>query len=506
MRSTLLKTALTTAAFSLAALPAFADDISFEPFNTVAGDNLVMYLNADLALPQQIDGETADAIMRAVEASGFTGTFGARQTFYGLGDTQAITVIGTGDETLTRRHLHDLGGHAVKASGDGELSILVEGLDTESDTPSAELALGYRLGQYSFTTYKTGELPEDRDVIFIGQDSGAAEDLTQTDYDGLADAIDMVRDLGNAPGLEIYPETFVDRVRKEARGVANLKLTVMGVRELERAGMGAILGVGKGSVHDPRMIVMEYTGAGTDAPLALVGKGITFDTGGISLKPNSGQWLMKSDLSGAAAVAGTLISTAKRGADINLIGVMPLAENMPDGKAIRPGDVLTTYNGKTIEVMSTDAEGRLLLVDAVPYTIEKYDPELVVNIATLTGSAARAMGDEYGAVITRDFELAQTMMDIGTRAGEDVWPLPLHPNHYDQIKSDIADIKSTAGAPGASIGAAVIGTFVEEDQPWVHLDIAGVDWRDSATPTAPKGHAGWGVRFMDQLVRDYEAK
>jgi len=507
MRSSLLKATLLSAAMSMAAVPAFADDISFAPSNTVAGENIVIYLNDDLTLPMQMNGEMSDSLERAIEASGFKGAFGTHQTFYGLGDSQAVTVIGTGDETLPRRHLHDLGGHAVKAPGDDKLSIIVEDLETDSDAPSAELALGYRLGSYSFDTYKTGNLSEDRDVIFISDNTGDASDLMEADYAGLADAIDMVRDLGNAPGLEIYPETFADRVRKEARGIPNLKLTVMGVREMERAGMGAILGVGKGSVHDPRLLVLEYNGAGeNDAPLALVGKGITFDTGGTSLKPNNGQWLMKSDLSGAAAVAGTLISTAKRGADINLIGVMPLAENMPGGKAIRPGDVLTTYNGKTIEVMSTDAEGRLLFVDAVPYTIEKYEPELLVNIATLTGSAARAMGDEYGVVITRDFELAQSMMDIGDRAGEDVWPLPLHPNHFDQIKSGIADIKSTGGNPGASIGAAVVGTFVDEDQPWVHLDIAGVDWRDSATPTAPKGHAGWGVRFMDQLVRDYEAK
>lgn len=499
---------LTSAAFMLAAAPAaFADDISFATANTVMGENVVVYVNEDLDLPLQMGGETGEAVENAIEASGFKGAFGTSKTFYGLGDMKSVTVIGTGSETLTRRHLHDLGGHAVKAPGDGDLSILVEGLETESDTPSAELALGYRLGDYSFDTYKTGDLPEDRDVVFISDDTSAASDMMDSDYTGLADAISMVRDLGNAPGMEIYPETFVDRVRKEARGIPNLKVSVMGVREMERLGMGGILGVGKGSVHDPRLMVLEYMGGSSnDAPLALVGKGITFDTGGISLKPNSGQWLMKSDLSGAASVAGTLIATAKRGADINLVGVMPLAENMPGGRAIRPGDVLTTYNGKTIEVMSTDAEGRLLLVDAVPYTIEKYDPELVVNIATLTGSAARAMGDEYGAMITRDFDLARDMMDIGKRAGEDVWPLPLHPNHYDQIKSQIADIKSTAGAPGASIGAAVIGTFVEEDQPWVHLDIAGVDWRDSATPTAPKGHAGWGVRFMDQLVRDYEAK
>ena len=478
-----------------------ADRLSFAAPNAAAPKNAVIYVDSSLDLPDGMD----DILSRAVEASAFTGEFGAHKTFYGIGEMDAVTVIGTGDTPLTRRQLHDLGGHAVKAPGKDRLTIMTDGLESDVAAPSAELAFGYALGDYAFATYKTGDKAEDRDVVFAGEDASDADRLTQTDYAGLADAISMVRDLGNAPGLEIYPETFVQRVRAEARGVSGLKISVMGVREMERKGMGAILGVGKGSVHDPRMIVMEYYGGTSgDAPLALVGKGITFDTGGISLKPNSSQRLMKSDLSGAAAVAGTLLSTAKRGAKINLVGVMPLAENMPSGNAIRPGDVLTTFNGTTIEVMSTDAEGRLLLADAVPYTIAEFEPELIVNIATLTGSAARAMGAEYGAVLTRDFGLAQDMMDIGERSGEDVWPLPLHPNHYDQIKSDIADIKSTAGSPGASIGAAVIGSYVSEDQPWVHLDIAGVDWRDSATPTAPKGHAGWGVRFLDQLVRDYE--
>ena len=448
-----------------------------------------------------------ETLERALETSGFEAGFGAHKTFYGLQDMPTVTVIGAGENDLDRRDLHDLGGYLAKVPGDVPLTIYVDGLETRVSAPGAELALGYRLGAYKFDTYKSKKSDAARDLIFAGADEDVSEALLSKDYDALADAVNMTRDLGNAPGLDIYPASFIERIRAEAKGVPNLKITVMGKRELDRAGMGAILGVGKGSVHDPKMLILEYTGAGAnDAPLALVGKGITFDTGGISLKPNTGQWMMKSDLSGAAAVGGTVIAAAKRGADINLVGVMPLAENMPDGRAIRPGDVLTTYDGTTIEVMSTDAEGRLLLVDAVPYTIETYKPELIIDIATLTGSAGRALGDEYGALITRDFDLAQDMMDIGDRAGEDVWPLPLHPNHYDQIKSEIADIKSTAGAPGASIGAAVIGTFVEADQPWVHLDIAGVDWRDSATPTAPKGHAGWGVRFMDQLIRDYEKK
>jgi leucyl aminopeptidase len=212
---------------------------------------------------------------------------------------------------------------------------------------------------------------------------------------------------------------------------------------------------------------------------------------------------MKSDLSGAAAVAGTLYATAQRGENINLIGFMPLAENMPSQDAIRPGDVLGTMKGVSIEVISTDAEGRLILADAVYYAQQKYKPKMLVNIATLTGSAGRALSDEYAAVITRDFALSTKMMDIGELSGELVWPLPLHANHFKQIESPIADIKNSgAGNPGASVGAAVVATFIEKDLPWVHLDIAGVDWLEADIDVAPKGSQGWGVRFMDQLVRD----
>lgn len=506
---------------SLSVAPATlaADKITFSALSEADASNVVLYLDQTLSLPdvgELMDSEDVAALNRALKSSGFGGAFGKHETFYGLGDFDAVTVIGTGNEALSRRQLHDLGGHTVKVPGEETIAIIATSLNTAAALPSAEIAMGYKLGDYSFLTYKTGktgkkgviDVPnDDRNVVIVTADPAAEDAVMKRDYDGLADGIRLTRDLGNEPGMAVYPEEFVKRVRAEARGIPGLRVTVLELNDLEREGMGGIVGVGQGSVHDPRMLILDYRGADrTDAPIALVGKGITFDTGGISLKPNTGQWLMKSDLSGAAAVAGTLLATAKRGADINLVGLMPLAENMPGSRAIRPGDVLSTYNGTTIEVMSTDAEGRLLLADAVAYAQDKYDPELLVNIATLTGSAARAMGDNYGAVITRDFDLSVEMMDVGKRSGEDVWPLPLHDSHFTQIDSEIADIKSTAGNPGASIGAAVVGTFVDADQPWVHLDIAGVDWRDSATPTAPKGHAGWGVRFMDQLVRDHEAK
>ncbi len=267
--------------------------------------------------------------------------------------------------------------------------------------------------------------------------------------------------------------------------------------------MGALLAVGKGSIHDPRMLVINYRGGGDEAPIALAGKGITFDTGGISIKRNDGMWAMKADLSGAAAVAGTLLAVAKRKAEVNVVGVMPLAENMPSQDAFRPGDVLTTMQGTTIEIISTDAEGRLLLSDAVRYAQDEFKPRMLLNIATLTGSAGRALADEYAALITRDWDLSVEMMEIGKTSGELVWPLPLHPNHFDQLKSDIADIKNSGvGSPGASIGAAVVGTFVDEGLPWVHLDIAGVDWLNSPIAVSGKGAQGWGVRFMDQIIRE----
>lgn len=508
-----------TLSLSVAPAALAADTIAFGTLTDSKADHIVLYLDHDLTAPNVgtlMDAGDLSTLNNTLSAAKFDGTFGAHKTFYGIGDFDTLTVIGTGDQSLTRRQLHDLGGKTAAAPGDGDILIVATGLNTAVQTPASEVAFGYTLGDYQFNRYKTGQTGQkgvvnvpndDRNVIFIVADPSTDQAKMDTEFTALADAVSLTRDLGNEPGMAVYPEEFVKRVRAAARGVPGLSATVLELRDLEREGMGAIIGVGAGSVHDPRLLILEYRGADAgDAPIALVGKGITFDTGGISLKPNTGQWLMKSDLSGAAAVAGTLIATAKRGSSMNVIGVMPLAENMPGSRAIRPGDVLNTYNGTTVEVMSTDAEGRLLLADAVAYTQDKYAPELLVNIATLTGSAARAMGDEYGAMITRDWDLAEEMMEIGKRAGEDVWPLPLHPNHFDQIKSDIADIKSTAGSPGASIGAAVVGTFIDDDQTWVHLDIAGVDWRDSATPTAPKGHAGWGVRFMDELIRTYEDK
>ncbi len=464
------------------------------------GPNLVLSSQA-----QAIDAAVDGRLSAALESEAFEGAFGANLALRAMAPFSTITVFGTGEEVLSPRQLTDLGGHVAMANDSDGITIISDGIASNVPGAGAYLAKGYALGGYTFTKYKSFDednpAPEPYTVTIAGADS-QAETMFETDLAHLVEGVTLARDLGTEPGNTLWPAKFVEHVVEAYDGVDKVRISVLDAEAIRAQNMGALMGVGQGSIHDPRLLIVEYRGAGRrDAPIALVGKGVTFDTGGISIKPNNGMWYMKSDLSGAAAVAGAVLAAAKRGEDINVVGLMPLAENMPSQDAIRPGDVLTTMSGKTIEIMSTDAEGRLLLADAVYYAQQEYEPEMLLNIATLTGSAARAMGDDYAAVLTRDLPLSLEMMEIGEAAGEDVWPLPLHPSHYEQIQSLVADIKNTGGQPGASIGAAVVGSFVSEDLPWVHLDIAGVDWRDAATPTAPIGHAGWGVRFMDQLLR-----
>jgi leucyl aminopeptidase len=243
-------------------------------------------------------------------------------------------------------------------------------------------------------------------------------------------------------------------------------------------------------------------GGGNGAPVVLAGKGITFDTGGISLKGNDGMWAMKNDLGGAAVVTGTVLAAARRGAALNVVALAALAENMPSGTASRPGDVLTTMSGITVEVISTDAEGRLVLSDAVHYGQVTYAPDVLIDVATLTGSVGRALGDEYAGIFGRHDTLIEELSAASEAAGEGVWRLPLDDSHFKQIESKYADIKNSgAGNPGASVGAAFIGSFVEEDQVWAHFDIAGVDLLEEDRPTVPAGFSGWGVRTLDEYLR-----
>lgn len=499
-------TSLILASSALAHNPPEFDFTKDAPADT---ENLVIYLGPDGSLDNlDLADAFSDALETALELQEFDGSFGKTVSFKALAPYKKVVVIGIGDEKLQRKDYIDLGGYAAAATGSGEVTIMAEHLNEGRASAGAYVAKGYALRSYKFDKYQEGSDEVDaNEVAIVGSKSWEARTKYTKDLTYVVEGIYVTRDLGNEPGNKLYPETFVERVVPMFKGLSNIKIDVLDADAIKAANMGALWGSGRGSINDPRLLVISYTGGEADkAPLALVGKGITFDTGGISLKPNTNMWYMKSDLSGAAAVAGTVYAAASRGEEINLVGIMPLSENMPSQDAIRPGDVLETMGGKTIEVGSTDAEGRLVLADAVQYAQKEFEPYMLLDIATLTGSAAGALGTDYAAVISRDLDSSLDMMDIGERAGEEVWPLPLNDNHFKKIKSNIADIISTAGRPGASIGAAVIGTFIDEDLPWIHLDIAGVDWADSTNTTTPKGHAGWGVRFMDELVREEAGK
>jgi leucyl aminopeptidase len=421
----------------------------------------------------------------------------------------SLLLIGSKDKDgLSAPELQDLGGKIVSSLSSTkenlDIAVHVENLKTAEVLPGAHIAYGYNLRHYSFDRYKTKKSEGEFDVTLVTNNADKAAKLYNSDLAYIVQGRHLTRDLATEPGKNMYRQAFIDVVEAKFKGIKSVDIDVLDMRDIKKLKMGALVGVGQGSIHDPRLLVINYRGSDkSNAPIALVGKGITFDTGGISLKKNTGMWAMKSDLAEAVAVAGTLYANAQRGENVNLIGFIPLAENMPSQDAIRPADVLETMKGVSIEIISTDAEGRLILADAVYYAQQRYKPKMLLNIATLTGSAGRALSYEYAAIITRDFELSQKVMDVGKRSGEYGWPLPLHPNHFKQIESPIVDIKITgAGNRGASIGAAVVATFIDEDLPWVHLDIAGVDWLEADIDVAPKGSQGWAVRFMDQLVRD----
>jgi leucyl aminopeptidase len=456
-----------------------------------------------------LDGSARAAVERALDAASFDFSKSSTLALRGIGPWSQILVVGLGAEPLTASALQDIGGTAAQqtAANDGPVTFVATGLSAAADAAS-QIAVGAELGGYTFNRYKFVDpakpRPGGRDAPFtIVSPGDAARQAFARDGRALADGVRFARDLAREPANILYPESFVARAQEAFRGVRGATVTVLDVPAMERLGMGSILSVGKGSVRPPRMLIVEYRG-GSGAPVALAGKGITFDSGGISLKPGEGMWAMKGDMGGAAAVIGAVLSLARSQAPVNVIGIAALAENMPSGSATRPGDVVKAMNGKTIEVLNTDAEGRLVLADAVTYAERQYKPAVIVDAATLTGAVTTALGDEYAGLFSRNDALADQLLAAGKATGEELWRLPLHKNYAKDMESSIADIKNVVegGAPGASLGAHFIGYFVERT-PWAHLDIAGVDLQGKALPTVPEGLTGFGVRLLDRFVRDF---
>ncbi|MDQ8757884.1 leucyl aminopeptidase [Sphingosinicella sp. LHD-64] len=456
-----------------------------------------------------LDPATRDSVARALESARFRYRTSDVLTLRGLGPWSQITLIGTGGDPLETVELQDIGGRAAHETAATDGPVTVAGVGDAA--AAVQIGIGARLGGYSFDRYRS-EDPEaprrpgqDTPLTILTAGAAAATARWQSEGQALSDAVHFTRDLITEPANVIYPESFVERTREAFRGVGNVRIEALDVTAMERLGMGSILAVGRGSERPPRMLIVEYRGAGSpDAPVVLAGKGITFDSGGISLKPGTGMSAMKGDMAGAAAAVGAVLSLARARAPVHVVAIAALAENMPGGNASRPGDVVRAMNGRTIEIINTDAEGRLVLADAVALAERRFRPAAIVDIATLTGAVTTALGNEYAGLFSRNDGLAGQLLAAGRDTGEELWRLPLHSNYADDMDSDIADIKNSdeGGSPGAGLGAHFIGFFVEST-PWAHLDIAGVDM-GADQPTVPDGYAGFGVRLLDRFVRNFQ--
>ena len=430
-----------------------------------------------------------------------------------------IVLAGLGKPAAANaRFLEQLGGNLVahlNGAGETEATFAIdvdEAADIDRAAAGAHLAFGARLKSYRFDKYKTKEKPEKKPSLRRITVTTAAPSAAERAYqplDKTADAVFFTRDLVSEPANVIYPESLA----AEAEALTDLGLTVevLDEQKLRKLGMNALLGVAQGSARPPRVVVMEWRGAGGDdgshPPLAFVGKGVTFDTGGISIKPAAGMGDMKWDMAGSAVVIGLMRLLAARKAKVNAVGVVGLVENMPSGTAQRPGDIVTSMSGQTIEVLNTDAEGRLVLADALWYCQDRYKPQLIVDLATLTGAVIVALGHHCAGLFSNNDELASRLIEAGKAVGEEVWRLPLDESYDRDIDSDAADVKNIGGgrAAGSIIGAQFLQRFIN-DVPWAHLDIAGTAWSSKDTATVPKGATAFGVRLLDRFIAQHYEK
>ncbi len=364
-----------------------------------------------------------------------------------------------------------------------------------------ELTLGIVLRAYEFTTHKTADETDAGGVtMMVGKPDEVKADAA--DAMAVAEGVFMTRDLVSEPANHLTTTEFADRI--EAMSDLGLKVTVLDEDEMRKLGMHLLLSVGHGSITPSKMAIMEWNGGKKgDAPLALVGKGVVFDTGGISLKPAAGMEDMTMDMGGAGVVTGVMKTLALRKAKANVVGLVGLVENMPSDRATRPGDVVTSMKGDTVEIINTDAEGRLVLGDVLWYAQETYKPAGMINLATLTGAVIIALGHENAGVFSNDDTIAKNFLKSAESEGEGAWRMPMGKAYDDMLKSQIADMKNVGGRPGGSITAAqFLQRFVKENCPWIHLDIAGVASVKSETKYSPKGATGWGVMALNRLVAD----
>ena len=451
-------------------------------------------------------GDGLDGALRRQRFEGEAG--GAAEIFLTSDGGRRLLVVGLGANAKPGEAAEKLGGTLVArllTSGETSAVLDLTGLNFDADA-AAKVALAAQLRSWRHDRYRTTLKDKQKPTLTALTIVGApaeAEARWANRYAPLAGGVELTRELVAEPANIIYPESFVTRCRAAMNGLG-IEFEVLGEQEMADLGMGALLGVSQGSVRDAQLLVMRWSGGEPgDTPVCFIGKGVTFDTGGISIKPAAGMESMKWDMGGAGAVAGAMKAIAGRKAKANVVGICGLVENMPDGNAQRPGDVVTSMNGQTIEVINTDAEGRLVLCDAITWAQANIKPRTIVDLATLTGAMVVALGHEMGGMFANDDSLAGQLSAAGAASGDKLWRMPLGEAYDRLIDSPIADIKNVGPREGGSITAAqFLQRFVDEGVKWAHLDIAGMAWSDKASNTYDKGATGFGVRLLDQYVAD----
>ncbi len=493
--------------------------ISFSELKAPTSDNVIIFLvGEDKKLPAQaadIDKKSGGLLTKAMQNMGFSGKRGKNISVALSGGARAdfAVLAGTGDpKKLDATAYENIGGSVVPVVNSLRAKSATVILEKGTPEIAARIANGARLRSYTFDKYFTKKTADEKPTItsFTVALTGAkAATKPYAELSAIADGVVFTRNLVSEPANIINPETLAEQCKTlEEMGV---EVEVLGEEDMYKLGFGALLGVGQGSAIESQMVVMKWNGLGKGsktAPLAFVGKGVTFDTGGISIKPAGGMEEMKWDMGGAGVVIGLMKALAGRKAKVNAVGLVGLVENMPGGNAQRPGDVVTSYSGQTIEVLNTDAEGRLVLADVLWYCQKHFKPKFIVDLATLTGAIIVALGTSRAGLFSNDDKLADQLFKTGQKVGEEVWRLPLAEVYDKQINSDIADMQNIGKEreAGSITAAQFLQRFVN-GTPWAHLDIAGTAWSKKDTDIVPKGGTGYGVRLLNQLVEDfYEGK
>lgn len=502
-------------------------NISFECKDLYENEAIAVLINDQLKIDNEtmsIDQKYHGIISKTIiDKNRFEGKLGQILSLTVVdkdGKIKHLIIVGMGNESdISEYQIEELGGRIYSKAED--LKALTIGFNAvgrignfSADQVASLLASGALLAAYKFDKYFTTKTQQEK---FVTKDFNIIVPEVDRAYHAfeplkaVAMAVYFARDLVSEVPNILYPESYAEQIVEKLEPLG-IDIEVLGEREMRDLEMGALLGVGQGSHNESKLVVMRYNGGASDQkPVSFVGKGVTFDTGGISIKPSLGMSDMKHDMGGSAAVVGVMKALALRSAKVNAIGIVGLVENMPGGGAQRPGDVVKTMSGQTAEVLDTDAEGRLVLCDCVTYLQENFKPDCVIDLATLTGAIVVSLGRTYAGIFANDDELAQKLTESSLKTNEKLWRMPLHKDYDDMIKSsvaDIANIGSEKGVAGSATAAHFIERFIQDGLKWAHLDIAGTAWdKAGKNPICPKGAVGFGVRLLNKFVCDnYESK